>query len=320
MATEVLTTSGGEQTGAALSAIYGRVAASVESSGGMRIERDPAGAATLDRITYDVPGVFEVEPAGLITIMRVRSGGVRLSRGSARVQVGAGRLYVTEHLDRPYRAVAEQLDEDVTTLPRTLLDDVASTVRGPEADPVLLSGQDPVSSAAAAHFNQIRAQVLDAVRSTPPGIGADGRRLLHGSLGRLLASAALTTFPNTAVVEPTGSDRCDAHPATLRRAVAFVEANPDLDLSVADIAAAARVTPRAVQLAYRRHLGTTPMRHLRRVRLDRAHAELRAASPGDTTVTAVAARWGWTRPSRFAADHLAAYGVYPHAILRGGGG
>ncbi|WP_228717474.1 helix-turn-helix transcriptional regulator [Allosaccharopolyspora coralli] len=105
----------------------------------------------------------------------------------------------------------------------------------------------------------------------------------------------------------------------LRRAVAFIEANPDLDLTLTDIARAANVSPRALQLAFRRHLDTTPMHYLRRVRLDRAHHDLQNAVAGDgTTVTGVAARWGYARPSRFAADYRSAYGEHPHRTLHTG--
>lgn len=140
--------------------------------------------------------------------------------------------------------------------------------------------------------------------------------LVVGQASRLLAAVTLATFPNSAVVAPTSSDRRDAHPTVVRRAVSFVEANLDLDLSVADIARAAHVSIRALHLAFRRHLDTTPMAYLRRVRLDRAHAELVAAVPGDgTTVTDVAARWGWARPSRFSASYHAAYGRHPSQDL-----
>ena len=88
----------------------------------------------------------------------------------------------------------------------------------------------------------------------------------------------LQTYPNTAVRDPAAAGRRDAHPDTLRRAISFIETNPDVDLTITGIARAACVTPRALQLAFRRHLDTTPLGCLRRVRLDRARAGLRAAT------------------------------------------
>ncbi|WP_211269144.1 helix-turn-helix transcriptional regulator [Saccharothrix syringae] len=73
-----------------------------------------------------------------------------------------------------------------------------------------------------------------------------------------------------------GDSYVAAQPDTLRRAIAFIESNAHRDISVADIAAAGFVTVRAVQPAFRRHLGTTPMAHL---------------------------RWGFSQPSCFAAHY-----------------
>lgn len=145
---------------------------------------------------------------------------------------------------------------------------------------------------------------------------ADGvSPLLVGSAGRLLAATALTVFPNATAAGTEPTARHDGHPDTLRRAIAYIEANLDLDITPADIARAAHVTPRAVQLAFRRHLDTTPTAYLRRVRLDRARDELNHAIPGDgTTVTAVAARWGFTS-SGFTRHYRVSYGELPSTTL-----
>jgi AraC-like DNA-binding protein len=89
---------------------------------------------------------------------------------------------------------------------------------------------------------------------------------------------------------------------------------------MADIAAAAFVTTRAVQLAFQRHKGMTTMEYLRLVRLDRARRDLAGASADDgLTVTAVAYRWGFSSPSRFALRYRQAYGVSPSLTLHGEG-
>jgi AraC-like DNA-binding protein len=141
--------------------------------------------------------------------------------------------------------------------------------------------------------------------------------LFSGAVTRLLGAALLTTFANTWTTEPHHQDRVDATPTTLTRAIAFIETNVDVDISVVDIARASYVTVRAIQIAFRRHLETTPMAYLRRVRLERAHEQLRGANPGDgTTITQVAARWGFTNPSRFAAIYQRTYGKPPSHTLR----
>ena len=60
----------------------------------------------------------------------------------------------------------------------------------------------------------------------------------------------------------------------INRAVRFIDDHAGSDLSMADIAAAANVSIRAVQLAFRRGLDLTPLGYLRQVRLERAHCDL----------------------------------------------
>jgi AraC-like DNA-binding protein len=143
--------------------------------------------------------------------------------------------------------------------------------------------------------------------------------LLIGAAGRLLVATAVSVFPNTAVTAATTGDMRDAHNATVRRAVTFIHEHAREDITVADIATAAHVTARAVQLAFRRHLDRTPTEYLQQVRLEYAHRELQAADPAQESVTAVAYRWGFASPSRFAARHRAAYGILPSQTLRGDG-
>ncbi|MEW2386763.1 helix-turn-helix domain-containing protein [Streptomyces venezuelae] len=132
----------------------------------------------------------------------------------------------------------------------------------------------------------------------------------------LPAATAPAVLLHHAPTGPAPADTSDAHPATLRRAIAFIEANAASDIGIADIAAAAGVTTRAVQLVFRRHLDATPLQYLRRIRLDRAHRDLLLADPAAQSVTAVAYRWGFSHPGRFAADYRTAYGESPSHTLR----
>ena len=83
------------------------------------------------------------------------------------------------------------------------------------------------------------------------------------------------------------------------------------------MAEAAGVTGRALQMAFMRHYDTTPTGYLRRVRLERAHRELKDADPAvGVTVAAIARRWGWANPSHFAAAYRQVYGEFPRHTLR----
>ena len=133
---------------------------------------------------------------------------------------------------------------------------------------------------------------------------------------RLLAAVTLETFAGREVAAARACDDPDVPSATLDRAIEFIEAHAGEPLTLADLAAAVCVTPRALQLAFRAHLDTTPMAHLRQVRLARIHSELLAADPGSgVTVTEVAGRWGLGGSSRFTSYYREAYGANPNETL-----
>ncbi|MEU3644151.1 AraC family transcriptional regulator [Lentzea sp. NPDC034063] len=186
------------------------------------------------------------------------------------------------------------------TLPQSVIDQVVDGVR--------FAGFGPASPQAAAVWWSTCVQLRDVVLPH-----FEDNPLVTANAIRLLVTTTLATFPNTTQAPPTSADRRDAHPRSLRRAVAFIEDHAATDISAADIARAARVSSRALQLAFRRYLGTTPMAYLRGVRLSCAHEDLKA---GNGSVTEIAARWGFARPSVFAAHYRLVHGVSPSWTLR----
>ncbi|MER7575754.1 AraC family transcriptional regulator [Streptomyces sp. NPDC126514] len=113
-----------------------------------------------------------------------------------------------------------------------------------------------------------------------------------------------------------------AHPAlprAVRRAMAYCEDHAADPVSVADMAAAARVSPRTLQERFRVDFGTTPVAYLRRVRLDHVHQDLLRIADGSAsgTVAEVATRWGFTHLGRFAAAYREVYGQVPSRTAQG---
>lgn len=173
-------------------------------------------------------------------------------------------------------------------------------------------GFTPTSAAAVQHWQALSSHVYRDVLGNDEAWASP---LVRGSVFRMLVAALLSTFPSNAL---TAADEPDPSPLpqTVRRALAFIEEHAAEDVGVVEIAAAARLTPRGLQLAFRRHLDTTPLAALREERLRRAHADLVEGSParGDT-VLAIAARWGFSHQGRFAAAYQEAYGRPPRSTL-----
>lgn len=112
-----------------------------------------------------------------------------------------------------------------------------------------------------------------------------------------------------------------ALPRAVRRACDCIEAHlrerPDAPLSVTQIARAAAVGVRALELAFRKHLGTTPARHLRERRLQGARAQLTARSAASRPrVADVALAWGFSNPGQFARAYRERFGELPGRLTR----
>ncbi|MBO2448617.1 AraC family transcriptional regulator [Actinomadura barringtoniae] len=168
----------------------------------------------------------------------------------------------------------------------------------------------PVSAGRARYWRSVVRHVSRDFMSDPVAMASP---LLRTELFRLLATALIETFRVT--VDDTAPHGL-VEPAAVRRAVAFIDDNAHREIGLTEIAEAARVGPRALQAAFRRHRGTTPTAYLREVRLNRAHLDLQAADPtaGDS-VAAIATAWGFHHHGRFAVAYRERYGCTPRRTL-----
>lgn len=135
-------------------------------------------------------------------------------------------------------------------------------------------------------------------------------------LESLLLTTLLVTQPSTCTPELHRAPALRRN-RTVRRAVDHLEANLRDDVRVAEVAAAAGVTERTVQRAFRETLDQTPLQYLRDRRLEEARNQLLRLDAGSgTTIADVAHDWAFTNPGRFAAAYRHRFGETPAATLR----
>ncbi|TAU73768.1 AraC family transcriptional regulator [Rhizobium leguminosarum] len=103
-------------------------------------------------------------------------------------------------------------------------------------------------------------------------------------------------------------------PRQIKRAIEFARTNAAQPITISDMAAAAGVSVRGLQSNFRRFLNATPMEYLRRLRLEGARHEIKAADLS-STVTDIARRWGFLHLGRFSQEYHAAFGVMPSSDL-----
>lgn len=306
--TVVLDTADIDEVNETFSGMYSRMRLTV--TGGehhARIAREVVGDAELHRTTVTMRFDAQVEPLGTLLFARALNGTVKYESRGRSSTYAPHDVFLMARPDEPHRVAVDGLDVEFVVLPVGRIAKTAGALTGHTAAPVGFLAYRAFGSAAERWI-----RCLDFVRGTASATA--GNPLLAETISGLLASTALATFPNTATEAAIG-DRRDARPLTVRRAVAFIEENAHRPIGLADIAAAARVTGRAVQLAFRRHLDTTPMRYLRRVRLDYARQDLRTAEAGYSS--AVAARWGFSSSRSFAAAYRRSDGVTPQTQREG---
>lgn len=277
--------------------------------------RHDLGEIRLDHFHNTMTTQYTMEPLGCLVVCRMVRGTMDIAVGGHEHRVGPGQVVLVAPPDRPYRTRVhgghlELIGVDLSLLDRLVVADgesVSERVSGLTFSPL----QPPAAAAwqrTVAHVSEL-ATSRDAAASSP---------FVLSALGDLLAATLLATFDAAAEQNERSSAAkgFGAHD-TVRRANAFLESNCGLDIGVTDIARSCHVSVRALQAAFRRELDTTPMARLRRIRLDRVHAELAAADPSaGHTVSAVAGRWGFANSSRCAAYYRAVYGVVPSVTLQ----
>lgn len=266
--------------------------------------------------TVELPSTleFDTERWPCYVVTHLKSGSVQVGTGARAEICAVGDLVLAVRPGRPCQARTVDAEIALACLAPTTLHQITGEPEGDGRPPLRFISGRPRSAAAAAQWKTAVDYVTATMQSSS---GAQGAELVVAGAIRLLAATLLQVFPNTyADTEP--ADRVDTVSAPLlRRAIDFIHANCARDITMADIANAVSVTPRAVQYMFRRQLDTTPMGYLRRIRLERARHDLLAADPTRDTVAAIATRWGFAHTGRFSQVYRTEFGESPSATLRG---
>ncbi|MGI5132139.1 AraC family transcriptional regulator [Pseudonocardia sp. CA-107938] len=253
----------------------------------------------------------DTESFGYLLVGQMLSGRLRLSDGRSETSPTDGELFVLDP-SVPMQIQWDAFRTGLVRLDLAVVNRVASEIVGAPLPGGVRFGVAKVRSLERARHWQGLVRHLthdflanDAAYNSP---------LIHAQTMRLIAATVLDIFPNTtAAADPARAGRADA--GVVHRAVAYIDEHAGEPIGVTEIAAAVRVGTRTLQDAFRRHLDTTPMAYLRRTRLQRAHEQLHAAAPGEETVAAIAGRWGFAHPGRFAVLYRETYGRSPSATL-----
>lgn len=196
--------------------------------------------------------------------------------------------------------------------PRTQVEhELAGLLGRPVVNPIDFRLALPVDEGAGRRWMSILSALLqsaDASRSA-----AELRHL--ESLERSLISGLLISQVHSYTDQlAADAPRQRAPQTAIDRVVDEIQRAPDRGYSVADLARLAGISARSLQYGFQERHGTTPMRYLRQVRLDRAHDDLTQAHG---SVADIAYHWGFTNLGRFARAYRDRFGEFPAATLDG---
>ncbi|MBT2503861.1 helix-turn-helix domain-containing protein [Curtobacterium sp. ISL-83] len=276
-----------------------------EGSTPFRFRQDVRGdeRANVARFRISAPAELEVDFEGVLGVGLRTSGRYRAASNGTEVDPDDAFLL------RPGTGTSSSEDLDIVMV--NLSVEALTRFASERTGTVLhFDGVAPLSPVHAARWRQ--------AAEFAGGVLADRELLRHDLMRRTAVDAlfatALTTFPIDVVERRTAVEGVVLSTA-VRRAVTFIEDNADRPIGVEDIAAAARLSVRALQAAFQRTLSTTPSEHLRTVRLASARGDLLRADPGTTGVSSIARRWGFSNVGRFAARYRQEYGELPRQTL-----
>lgn len=188
--------------------------------------------------------------------------------------------------------------------------ELARRITGDDLLSLRLTSVHPRSDAAARQWVRAFDYLLTSA------MAADGDELIEAGIARHALTTVLSCFPSTfssAIARDGGGDGA----ATVRRALAYIDENAHLPITVDDVAEAVHISTRGLQYSFRRSIDTTPTEYLRRVRLDGAHRDLRNGV-AEESVSQIARRWGFGNSSRFNTLYRQTYGRTAKQTLEGG--
>lgn len=269
-----------------------------------------AGCATsLNYMTYGSDVM--IDPGALQSFYLVQ---VPLT-GHARVQHRGTEVFEdvsTATVLNPDRETQMRWSHDCTKLllqiDKTHLDHVAQSLIGRE-----LPG--PIRFHPAIDLKNIGGQVIRRLIVTCARAVDEGELYQSGGGNRThqieheLVLALLTHQRNNIshIIESAGEEIL---PRAMRRAVAFIHANLVEPIDLTQIADAAEVNIRTLQMGFRAKFGSTPMQYLKNARLDHAHYLL-AAKEDPISVTEAAFSSGFSHLGRFSRDYKQRFGITP---------
>lgn len=169
------------------------------------------------------------------------------------------------------------------------------------------------------HRSQALAKVLYSTYQNLDLLLSAGADVLHHSRidDQILRLWVLLLIPGLQAADDCSSrfSLGETGSAWVKALAAWIEAHADQPLALSDLERQSGYSRRSLQLAFRTHLGCSPVQWVRRCRMQKARERLQHPSPGDS-VGSVAFGLGFVNVASFSRDFMRLFGERPSAVLR----
>jgi AraC-like DNA-binding protein len=146
--------------------------------------------------------------------------------------------------------------------------------------------------------------------------GISSSEIARSHMASLLMSGLLTCLDHNYREELADSGRQRAKPAYLSKAQEYMKHNVSQPIGPEDVAAAVRVSTRALFVGFKTYLNTTPMRYLKDLRLDLVRDTLLSMEPHRASITTVAMDYGFHHLGHFCAAYKERFGEQPRETVQ----
>ncbi len=267
-------------------------------------------------LTYGAP--VEIDPGergDFYMLLLPLQGHATTECGGRRVTLDAGTMGVLH----PRQVTRMQWSGDcemiMLEVPRLMLEDVIGAgAPGADSGPTLAL---PRASQSVAAWWQ---SVLDMTHSLHHyGEQWLAQPRMQLAIEEFLVAGLRTLFTDQCTMPAGGAVLSANSQRALQKAVDYIHAHASDRMTVVDIASAACVSARTLEVAFRRRYDQSPLGYVRGVQLDRVHEALRTArlAKRPVQVTDVAMANGFTHMGRFAGYYKKRFGNSPTQTLRG---
>ena len=283
----------------------------------MQHRRVDHGTFAFDHLLIDSAFAVDADAMPALVVVDLINGSSAYSRDHVTSHNHDGDSVLIAGWDMPFTNASEGFEVRTTTITAQAMEAaVEDLLPGHPWRLVDFGSYVPYSPAAGARWRA----AVDQLSAAVPAVQADDpahTTEAASEAGRLLAHTLLATFPNDVMAEAVELEqqagRKESSPTLVAHAMRIVEARAYDEVTLDELAGACGVSPRALQYAFRKHLGCSPLDYVRRVRLDLARGVLRDGSR--TSVSDAAARFGFHNPGRFASEYRQVFDENPRQTL-----